>query len=218
MDSPKNADKGFHEEFRPSDSPIRFAHPFRACVLGKINSGKSMICKNILMAAQARNPKFEELWIIHGDIETKEYDDCCPTVIRSDVPELEELDCATKKLIILDDIDFTSMSKEQKANLSNLFRYGSTHRNCSVILSHQSFFSVLKICKDQSNIFILWRPTDLDTLTAIGRRVGLKKEQIRKMFNDHLPHWRDSLLINLDDDAPSKYSKNLFEPLLDPNK
>jgi hypothetical protein len=47
----------------------------------------------------------------------------------------------------------------------------------------------------------------------LGRRVGLKKEEISHMFNSFLPHWRDSLLINLIPNAPYKFGKNLFEPI-----
>lgn len=214
----KNSDKGCHEAYKNGQNPIRFPHPYRACLLGKVNSGKSMIVKNLLMAHQEAKPKFEQVIIVHGDGETKEYDDIDPTCIRNTLPEIKELDPDVKKLLIIDDMDFSGMNKRQKALISDLFRHGSTHRNTSIILSHQSFFSVPKICRDQSNVFILWKPHDLDTLGTIGRRVGLKKAEITNLFRKHLPNWRDSLLINMIPGAPAKFSKNLFEPIPDPRK
>jgi hypothetical protein len=60
---------------------------------------------------------------------------------------------------------------------------------------------------------VIYKPVDLDELSTLGRRVGLKKDEISHIFNSFLPHWRDSLLINLIPNAPSKFSKNLFEPI-----
>ena len=62
-------------------------------------------------------------------------------------------------------------------------------------------------------MFIIYRPVDLDEIATLGRRVGLQKKEISHMFDNFLPHWRDSLLINLIPDAPSKFSKNLFTPI-----
>ena len=150
---------------------------------------------------------------MHGDLGTKEYDDVEPDVIRSTIPHYEELDPDVKKLVIIDDLDFTNFPKEEMKKLSELFRFGSSHRNTSIILSHQSWFRIPKICKDTSNVFIIFRPHDNDELATIGRRVGMKKEDIFDLFKEHLPHWRDSLLINLIPDAPYKYGKNLFDEL-----
>lgn len=212
----KNSDKGCHESYKEGQNPIRFPHPFRCCLLGKVNSGKSMIVKNLLMAHQGADPKFQQVIVVHGDPETKEYDDIEPTCIRNTLPEVKELDPDVKKLLIIDDVDFSGMSKREKALISDLFRHGSTHRNTSIILSHQSFFSVPKVCRDQSNTFILWKPHDLDTCGTIGRRVGLKKAEITSLFREYLPNWRDSLLINMIPGAPYKFGKNLYEALPDP--
>ena len=209
----KNADKKCHESYKKGDNPIRFPHPFCCCILGQVNSGKSLLTKHILMAHAAKKPKFQEVIVVHGDLGTKEYDDIDPTQIRNTVPHYDELDPDVKKLVIIDDYDFTSMDKAEAKKLSELFRFGSSHRNTSVILAHQSWFRVPKICKDTSNVFIIFKPHDLDELGTIGRRVGMKKETMFNLFRDELPQWRDSLTINLIPGCPSKYLRNLFEPL-----
>jgi len=210
-----NPDKKKHESYKKSHNPIRFPKPFRCCILGKVNSGKSLIAKHILMAHQEKNPKFDEVHVIHGcsETHTTEYKDIEPTSVRGDIPSYLDFSPDTRKLLIFDDVDFTIMSGEDLKKISELFRFGSTHCNISILLMHQCFFRIPKVCKDTSNVFIIFRPHDMDELGTIGRRVGLKKEQIYQIFNDHLPNWRDSLLINLCPGAEHKFSKNLFQPL-----
>lgn len=210
-----NPDKKKHESYRKSHNPIRFCKPFRCCILGKVNSGKSLLAKHILMAHQEKNPKFEEVHVVHGiaDSHTTEYDDIEPTSVRTDIPSYDEFDPEPLKLIIIDDYDFTAISKDELRNLSELFRFGSTHCNISLILLHQSWFRIPKIAKDCSNVFVIFRPHDNDELATIGRRVGIKKEKIFQIFRQLLPNWRDSLLINLIPSAPHKYAKNLFQPI-----
>ena len=202
-----------YSEYDVDESLARFPGPFRGCIIGRVNSGKSLIAKHILMAHQAHNPKFEELYIVHGMADTKEYDDCEPTEIMTEIPDVEGFDPDIKKLIIIDDYDFTKITRAQDKRLSELFRFGSSHKNISVLLLHQSWFRVPKIAKDLCSVFIVFRPVDLDELATLGRRVGLKKEEIKHVFQTHMPHFRDSLGINLIPGAPHKFVKNLYEPL-----
>lgn len=208
-----NPDKKRHESYKKGQNPIRFPKPFRCCLLGGVNSGKSLMAKHIIFAHQGCKPKFQEIHVIHGCNSTKEYDDLEPTSIRDDIPHYDEYDPDTLKLIIIDDFDFTNIRPDQLKNLSEIMRFGSTHCNISVMILYQCFFRLPKLVKDTSNVFVIWKPHDLDELGTIGRRVGLKKEEITDIFKYHLPKWRDSLLINLIPGAPYKYGKNLFEPL-----
>ena len=211
-----NPDKLKHETYEdyPSDFNIaRFPVPFRCVILGKVNSGKSLIVKHILMARQEAKPKFKEVYIVHGCENSEEYDDVEPTEIMKEIPSYTDFDPDTLKLLIIDDFDFTMITREQLTRLSELFRFGSTHCNMSIILAHQSWFRIPKIIKDTANVFVIFRPHDLDELKTIGRRVGLSKDVIVNIFDSHLPNWRDSLCIDLNPKSPSKFRKNLFEPL-----
>ena len=136
-----------------------------------------------------------------------------PTSIRTEIPHYSEFDPKINKLLIIDDYDFTQISGADLKKFSELFRFGSTHTNISIILLHQSFFRIPKIVKDCSNTFIIFKPHDNDELATIGRRVGLSKDAITQIFRDHMPNWRDSLLINLIPGAPYKFGKNLFQKL-----
>jgi hypothetical protein len=212
-----NPDKKKHEYYKKGQNPIRFPKPFRCVILGKVNSGKSYLARHILLAHQGCAPKFEEIHIVHGcfDTHTTEYDDIEATSIMNNIPHYSEFDPDIHKLLILDDVDFTMMPNIELRNLSELVRFGSTHCNMSIMLLHQSWFRIPKIVKDTANVFIIFRPHDNDELGTIGRRVGLKKNKIFDIFNNHLPEWRDSLCINLIPGAQHKFSKNLFEPIVE---
>ena len=211
-----NPDKLKHETYEnyPKDFNIaRFPVPFRCVILGKVNSGKSLIVKHILMARQEAKPKFKEVYIVHGCENSEEYDDVEPTEIMKEIPSYTDFDPDTLKLLIIDDYDFTQIDSASLKRLSELFRFGSTHCNMSIILAHQSWFRIPKIVKDCANVFVIFRPHDWDELKKIGRRVGLSKDVNVQIFDAHLPNWRDSLTIDLNPKSPAKFRKNLFEPL-----
>ncbi len=62
----ENPDKKKHEHYKKSHNPIRFPKPFKCCISGRPNSGKSLLALHIVMAHQAKKPKFDEIHIIHG--------------------------------------------------------------------------------------------------------------------------------------------------------
>jgi len=181
----------------PGENLARYPGPFRCCVIGRVNSGKSLIAKHILMAHQAHKPQFKEVYVVHGMSNTEEYDDIEPTEIMTEIPSYEDFEKDVKKMLLIDDYDYTRISGEEKKRLSELFRFGSSHMNMSVILMHQCWFRVPKVAKDCCNVFIIFRPVDKDELHTIARRVGLKKEQIEYIFDTFMPHFRDSLTVNL---------------------
>ena len=210
-----NPDKKLHERYRKSHNPIRFPKPFKCCISGRPNSGKSLMALHIIMAHQEKKPKFDEIHIIHGckDTHTSEWDRIEPTSTRQDIPSYEIYDPKNRTLLVFDDTDYTMLRNDELMRLSELVRFGSSHCNISCIFLTQVFFRIPKVIKDCCNVFIIYKPVDLDELATLGRRVGLKKEEISHIFNSFLPHWRDSLLINLIPDAPYKFGKNLFQKI-----
>lgn len=210
-----NPDKKKHEVYKKKQNACRFPKPFKCCISGRPNSGKSLMALHIVMAHQAKKPKFDEIHIIHGcsDTHTSEWDRIDPTSTRQDIPSYEEYDPEKRTLLIFDDTDYTMLRNDELMRLSEIVRFGSSHCNISCIFLTQVFFRVPKVIKDCCNVFIIYRPVDLDELSTLGRRVGLKKEEISYIFNKFLPHWRDSLLINLIPNAPHKFCKNMFQPI-----
>lgn len=209
-----NEDKKFHEKWHEGRNLGDFPHPFRLCILGKVGLGKSNIAKNIFLRCQMGEDPFKQLYVIHGSKTTKEWDDVEPTMILSDIPEPDDLtDNDTKTMIIIDDFEMTKISKQALQNLSSLFRFISSHHNFSIIICYQSFFDMPPIVRKCCNIFIIYRPHNDDELVTIGRRVGLKKDEIIDIFDNLLPDSRDTLCVDTTIGSPAYLRKNIFEKI-----
>lgn len=207
-----NVDKKFHEKWEDGRNLVDFPHPFRCVILGKVGMGKSTLAKNIFLRCQAGKYPFKELIIIHGSKDTKEWDELEPTMILNDIPHPDDLTQNTKKsCIIIDDFEFTKLPKESLKNLSSIFRYVSSHHNFSIIVCYQSFFDVPPIVKKCTNVFIIYRPNDNDELSTIARRVGMKKELMLELWTQLLTNKRDTLCLDLTENTPAPYRKNLFQ-------
>jgi hypothetical protein len=126
----KNPDKEFHERWKKGRNMINVPHPFRMVCFGPPNVGKSTVVKNILLRA---DPPFEEVFLIHCDDSTKEYDDV-ECQFLDDIPAPSEWQGEVKTLVILEDLEYKQMSKDQKRNLDRLMGYVSTHKNISAKL------------------------------------------------------------------------------------
>ena len=142
-----NADKGnwvekWSEETHGFDVLV---HPFKACLIGRPNCGKSTVMHNLFLRVQLSDKPFKTLIIIQPST-SKEHDMLDPTLILTDIPDIETLvsDELGKTLIIIDDFDLSKLDNHQKQNLSMLFRYISSHHNISVMLSYQSFLIYLQ--------------------------------------------------------------------------
>lgn len=204
----KNPDKLFHEKWTSSRNKLNIPHPYRCILMGRPNSGKSTVIKNLLLRAE---PPFEEIFVIHPDAEfTKEYDDLKVNML-SEIPAPEEWQGENKTLVILDDLEFKGMGKEQKRNLDRLFGYVSTHKNISCCLAVQDAFSVFPAIKRCSNLLILWRGHDLDSVANIARKSGLKRNELNELFTKFLTEKRDSLWLDMTNKTPYPIRKNGFQ-------
>lgn len=203
----KNPDKKFHEKWHTNRSLLNFPHPFRAVFLGPPNCGKTTTVKNILVRA---HPPFQEVFVIHCDPNyTEEYDDVdCD--ISDSIPAPDEWKGKVKTLVILDDLEFKLMDRVQLRNLDRLFGFVSTHKNISVCLCSQDCFNIPPIVRRCSNLWVIWRITDMDALSQCARRTSLKSRAFRQIFEDIMDEPKDSLWIDLTDKSPMKLRKNGF--------
>ena len=207
-----NPDKLFHERWTNRRNLLNFPHPFRAVMLGPPNVGKTTICKNIILKAK---PEFEEIFVIHCDpTYTQEYDDLGEgCTVLEEIPHQDEFEGEVKTLVILDDLEFKFMNKDQKRNLDRLFGYVSTHKNISCCLCSQDPFNVPPIVRRCANLWVLWRMTDLDALSTCARRTGMKALTFKKIFSKLITEPHDSLWIDLTDKSPVKLRKNGYKPI-----
>ena len=201
----KNADKAFHENWTPGRDPLNIPHPFRGVLLGPPNVGKSTIAKNLLLH---QDPPFKELFCIHCDAEyTKEWEDVDAKML-SKIPTPEEFEGKVKTLVIIDDLEVKLLSKDQKRALDRLFGFVSTHKNISVILTSQDPFNVPALVRRCSNLWVLWKPTDLDSLKTVARRVSMPSHDMIEIFKNVMPEIYDSLWIDLTKKSPYPLRKN----------
>ena len=105
-----NPDKGWHEHWHSTRNIANFTHPYRMVACGPPGSGKTTTIKNIILRA---HPQFEEIVVIHCDGNfTQEYDDLDVTMMDS-IPAAEEWEGKVKTLVVLDDLEYKLMPKEQ---------------------------------------------------------------------------------------------------------
>ena len=211
----ENPDKIHNETYTKGRNALDFPKPFIMVMSGRPGCGKTNALMNLIVHWQRGKKPFKQIHIVHGSEFSQEYEILDATTIRPDIPSYTEYeDVDVHKLIIIDDYDFTALTSDTQKKISELVRFGASHHCISLVFINQSFFRLPKIIKDMANVFLIFRPIDLDELNSLGRRIGFKKGVLRSLFNDKLPHWRDSLLINLIPSNPyGRYWKNLHEPL-----
>lgn len=209
----KNTDKARWTETwkkKGAQDISNFPHPSRVALIGPPSVGKSFIMKHLILH---QRPMFRELYIVHGDGDcTTEFDDVEPTMMMTEFPPIDFFDGDVKTLLIIDDVEFSSLSKEQMARLNKIFRYGSSHKNITVYVSHQSFFDLPLLVRKLCNVYVLWKPRSTMELKTIANRVGYTATQLDYIFEHICGEYRDSLCIDLHIHTPSILRKNLWEP------
>lgn len=131
--------------------------------------------------------------------------------LLKEIPAPEDFEGICKTLVILDDLELKAMSKDQRRALDRLFGFVSTHKNISVYLCSQDPFNVPPIVRRCSNVFVLWKLVDLDSMAMCCRKTGLESGTLKRIFNKLMTEPRDSLWVDLTDKSPAKLRKNGYE-------
>ena len=187
-------------------------HPFKACLIGRPNSGKTTVMHNLFLRIQMSNKPFQTLLIIQPST-SNEHDILDPTIILFDIPEIESIvsEDNGKTLIIIDDFDMSKLDNHQKRNLGMLFRYVSSHHNISVLLSYQSFFDIPTIIRKTCNYFFIWKTNNVDELGTIAKRTGYNKKIFQSIFSKYITNKFDFLVLDQCIDPEFELRKNLYE-------
>ena len=200
-----NLDKVNHEK-PDMDDLANMPKPSRIILCAEPNLGKSNIIKMMLIHAE---PPFERIVIYHSDPSSKEYNDIDAEYIDY-IPEVDFWDEDVKNLFILEDINFKRLKRDQKDLVDRYYGCFSTHHNISVWSTFQRAFSCPAEIRDMSNIMLLWKSKNLNSLSQLSSRLGIEAEDLKYIFKNICTDKYDFIVI--DSSRPDHYlRKNLFE-------
>lgn len=209
----ENQDKKFHEKWYEGRDPLDFPHPFRMMFCAKPHCGKTNCIKNIIMrAAQGRKP-FAKIVVIHCDPDsTNEYNDVDSELFHH-IPHVQDIKGDEKTLVILEDLAYIDMPKEERSRLERLFGYVSTHKNISCMLTGQDIFRVIPTVRRCANVFVLWKSHDMDMIRTVSRKTGFKTHVLENMMNELCISNHDSIWIDNTDNSPYPVRTNGYTPV-----
>ena len=205
-----NADKGFHEKWYNERNMLNFPHPFRCVIFGNPNTGKTTKVKNIILRTK---PKFKKIFVIHIDGEyTKEYNDIKAHILNQIPSPDDKIFCGKyKTLLILEDLEYKFLNKQELRNLDRLFGYVSTHKNVSCVSIAQDGFNIPPCVRRMSNIWVLGPSNDKDSIKQISRKCGLTSKFVENVYKNHITDNFKSLWIDNTKDTPYPLRLNGFE-------
>jgi hypothetical protein len=208
----KNLDKSFQENWREGDNWLNFPHSTKILFFSAPGRGKTSTILNCVMQ---QDPPFEKIYILHPDSETKEYDVLGRNNFEflEKIPEINFSDKNEKSLLIVDDIDFTALSKSEKARLDRLSGYTATHRNLSIYVTTQNFTNIFPSFRRNCEIFFIWQHHDRQSLNQIGTKTGFKNNELLDLLDKFCVGRYDNLCIDTTADSPAKLRLNGYTKL-----
>ena len=206
----KNSDKdSWTENWYPGRNLLNIPHAFRGIFIGVPGSGKSTCIKNITIRAK---PKFKEIILYHLDDNSTEWDDIKVKKIK-ELPLPTSFDNKTKKLLIFEDLNLSSLKKEDKEKLNRLLGYTSSHCNLSIVITTQSCFDLSPSLRRMCNLYVVFRSIDVNSLIILASRCGLKSKHMLYIMSKLLPQPYDFLMIDCQKESPAPYRINGFTPI-----
>jgi hypothetical protein len=180
--------------------------PFRCICMSSPSSGKTSVLKNLVLH---QNPPFERIILFHFDPDTTEYNDIDHEKIQ-DIPHLDDLKKEKKKtLVIIEDIDPKSLSKDSLGRLCRLFGYCSSHYGVSVFYSAQTVTSVPVAIRRMASHLMVWRGSDVRSIQTLATMYGVPTRSILVYFENHCKTRFDFLTISNSVGYPS-ITANVF--------
>jgi len=199
-----SSDKNWHQKPDYSDL-ANFPSPINAVICGNRNCGKSRLMKNLLIH---KNPPYTRIVVYTPLEETFEYNDCDVTYIN-EIPPLDFFDRDERNIMIIEDTDTKSLSKDQRSLLGRYYSVFGSHNQIDLYTICQNPSDIMPQLRRISNVVILFKNNDLELLSMLAKKFNLKANELHAIFATFTQY--DSLL--LDDTRESKYRlrKNLYQ-------
>ena len=199
----------FKDEWYEGRDPLDLPRPFRCVLSGPPSSGKSMIIKNIMARGD-----WDEVYLIHLDDSTIEYDDIDIAYQSTELPPLEMLKGSRdiNKLLICEDLLLNQMSKQEIFNLDRLFGNVSSHSNVSIFWTSQDPLSIPLSARRMANVFLLWKQNDHIALQLMCKRTGQTSETFGKFFR-HCKTPHDFIMLDCTANTPFPIRLNGYQML-----
>jgi hypothetical protein len=182
-------------------------HPFKACLISKTNGGKTNVIKNLLVCNN-----FEKIYVVHGFIETKDYEDVDIERLSEFIPDINEIDKSKKTLIIFEDLNLRKLPKQEQNELAKYVKTYSSHGNISLIFATQYFFELSPLVRENCDVYMIWYQSP-KLLDEISDRCNLPKNILKTLMENHIRDRRHDFVV-FDNTRPKyNYRKNLLEIL-----
>jgi hypothetical protein len=122
--------------------------------------------------------------VIHLDKTTREYDKVADEIYTlDDAFDFTMLgDGEQRTLLILDELPWPNLNKEQRGALFTLFSYGSTHKNCSIALLYQVFTKIPNEVRKMCSAFTFFPGCDRKELPHMSMSVRVDLMEMRSLF------------------------------------
>lgn len=220
-----SSDKDFVESWKQkggNPDPLNFPKSWRMVICGKPGVGKTCFIKNVIIRAK---PQFERIFVLHQDRYAKEYEDIDAEVLEElpdndfwmgydeEDKENEEEKGESRKpriLVIIDDICFSDLPKDQTSKLDRLCGFISTHCSVSLCVINQDIFAVNPIIRKCASIWVIFRPSCTDELNTIARRCGMNSKEFKYLFDNIATKESDSITVDKISDSPYPLRLNGF--------
>ncbi len=128
--------------------------------------------------------------------------------------EEDEKDRKMKKVcFILEDISLCNLPRVQKKLIDRYFGCWSTHHSITIIATFQDMFQCPENLRRMCSLVVLWKTHDLNSSMLIAKRLGLRVDDLKYIFDNICNNKYDSLTIDTHRVGEARLRKKLFQTI-----
>ena len=167
----KSSDKDHHQQPDMIDL-ANCCTPVFCIIAGNVNCGKTSLLKNLLIH---KKPPYERI-VIYSPLgeATNEYSDDIDCELVDYIPYFDYFDREVRNCFIVEDCDTKSLCKDEKYKLGRFFGVYASHNNIDIFVIAQNVYDLLPQIRRLCNICFLFKNHDLESMTSIARKFGMK--------------------------------------------